>query len=547
MITMASGSASESDWAEEAQKKADEAIIKFLSHHNLPVSVMKSPYWEQMVAAVADAGEGFQPPTESELGGELLDDAIRDAKQQVEDQKKQWQKFGCTIILDWWTDGKNHTLLNFLVGSNGELIFLKSIDASSIINSAENLSLVLEEVVLECGVQNVVQVVTKNAAAYVVAGGLFQERHPTFFWTPCLSHSLDLLLEDIGKIDWVKSTVKEARDVQRYIYDNPWVLDLMDDHVKDEELVRSGFTRSLTNFLRVQSISRLLTPLKKMFVSQAWLGSTYSKNIDGERTAKIVFSDVFENRAIEIVKVTEPVMRVLCLVDKENNTLGYIYEAMRRAKEAIQNCYRGNAKRFAPILEIMDQRWNNQLHQAFYAAGYYLNPKFFFSDSFTDVDGKVMEGLTTCIEKMVPEVEVRDLIISELQNYKRASGKLFSSPLAIRGRTTQTPTSWWEDWGGNTPNLQKLALRILSQPCSASGCERNWSLFDAIHTKKLYNLTQERLNDLVFVKYNLRLHERKLMDHSEKVIDLDEIDPYRDWTMQDDDSFLSSWMRLITV
>ncbi|XP_059068344.1 uncharacterized protein LOC131858887 [Cryptomeria japonica] len=140
---------------------------------------------------------------------------------------------------------------------------------------------------------------------------------------------------------------------------------------------------------------------------------------------------------------------------------------------------------------------------------------------------------------MVPEVEVRDLIISELQSYKRARGRLFSSPLAIRGRTTQKPSSWWEDWGGNTPNLQRLALRILSQPCSTSSCEHNWSLFDAIYTKKLYKLTRQRLNDLAFVKYNLRLRTRKLEDQSEQLIDLDEIDPYNDWTVQDYDSLFT--------
>ncbi|KAH9330097.1 hypothetical protein KI387_002205, partial [Taxus chinensis] len=42
-----------------------------------------------------------------------------------------------------------------------------------------------------------------NAAAYVAAGRLLQERHPSLFWTPCAAHCIDLLLEDIGKIDWV--------------------------------------------------------------------------------------------------------------------------------------------------------------------------------------------------------------------------------------------------------------------------------------------------------------------------------------------------------
>jgi hypothetical protein len=31
--------------------------------------------------------------------------------------------------------------------------------------------------------------------------------HRTIWWTPCAAHCLDLMLEDIGKIEWVKKTV----------------------------------------------------------------------------------------------------------------------------------------------------------------------------------------------------------------------------------------------------------------------------------------------------------------------------------------------------
>lgn len=92
---------------------------------------------------------------------------------------------------------------------------------------------------------------------------------------------------------------------------------------------------------------------------------------------------------------------------------------------------------------------------------------------------------------------------------------------------------WWENYGAGTPNLQKIAIRVLSQPCSASGCERNWSVFESIHTKKRNRLSQKRLNDLVFVRYNLRLRVRQVEGVSHEAIDLDEIDPYGDWTMNE--------------
>ena len=58
------------------------------------------------------------------------------------------------------------------------------------------------------------------------------------------------------------------------------------------------------------------------------------------------------------------------------------------------------------------------------------------------------------------------------------------------------------------PNLKKLAIKLLSQTASSSGCERNWSVFERIHTKKRNRLEHEKMNDLVYVHYNLRLKNR---------------------------------------
>ncbi|MDF3681003.1 DUF domain-containing protein, partial [Enterobacter hormaechei] len=70
----------------------------------------------------------------------------------------------------------------------------------------------------EVGVANVIQIVTDNAAAYVVAGRLLMERHPTLFWSPCAAHCLNLLLEDLGKLSWVEKVVKDGRNIATIIH-----------------------------------------------------------------------------------------------------------------------------------------------------------------------------------------------------------------------------------------------------------------------------------------------------------------------------------------
>jgi hypothetical protein len=91
--------------------------------------------------------------------------------------------------------------------------------------------------------------------------------------------------------------------------------------------------------------------------------------------------------------------------------------------------------------------------------------------------------------------------------------------------------NWWESFGSQCPQLQKFAIRVLSQTCSASGCERNWYVFERIHTKKRNHLEHKRLNDLVFVQYNLWLRRNQLLNKrpdSDPIV-LDDVDPTSDW------------------
>ncbi|GLU15059.1 hypothetical protein SLE2022_315870 [Rubroshorea leprosula] len=63
----------------------------------------------------------------------------------------------------------------------------------------------------------------------------------------------------------------------------------------------------------------------------------------------------------------------------------------------------------------------------------------------------------------------------------------------------------WSNWGLKTLNLQNMSMRILSLTASASGCERNWSTFQGIHTKKRKRLEASRMNDWVFIQFNAKL------------------------------------------
>ncbi|CAL5329176.1 unnamed protein product [Camellia sinensis] len=74
----------------------------------------------------------------------------------------------------------------------------------------------------------------------------------------------------------------------------------------------------------------------------------------------------FWRKATELCKVHEPLVRVLRLVDgDEKPTMGFIYEAIDRAKLAIKR----DCRYYTEYWKIIDTRWSFQLHQDLHAAG----------------------------------------------------------------------------------------------------------------------------------------------------------------------------------
>nr|GEW58050.1 zf-CCHC domain-containing protein/DUF4219 domain-containing protein/UBN2 domain-containing protein [Tanacetum cinerariifolium] len=81
----------------------------------------------------------------------------------------------------------------------------------------------LYKMVDEVGEDNVIQVVTHNATNYVKADAT----RPNLYWTPCAAHRIELMLEDIKKLERVKSSLKKAMFLNGYIYNHVGLVNMI--------------------------------------------------------------------------------------------------------------------------------------------------------------------------------------------------------------------------------------------------------------------------------------------------------------------------------
>ena len=65
---------------------------------------------------------------------------------------------------DGWTDKKRRCICNFLVNSPKGIVFLSSVDTFNMSKTADKVFEMLNAIVKRIGEENVIQVVTDNAA-----------------------------------------------------------------------------------------------------------------------------------------------------------------------------------------------------------------------------------------------------------------------------------------------------------------------------------------------------------------------------------------------
>ncbi|KAJ9566449.1 hypothetical protein OSB04_002415 [Centaurea solstitialis] len=280
-----------------------------------------------------------------------------------------------------------------MVNSPRGSIFLKFMDVLDVSKDANFLFGIVDKMVDEVGEENVVQVVTDNASAYVKAWKMLEATSKNLYWTPCAAHCIDHMLEDIGKqIPQVKSCPQS----QDFLH-----ITLLQFHKQKNNL-------------------------RKMVTSQEWTDCKWSKESKGRTLQSTILQEGFWRNIVYALKLMDPLIKVLKLVDGERKSaMGYIYEPMNKAKEAINR------------------------------------------------------------------------------------------------------TEWWSIFGSSSSNLQKFAIQVLSLTCSATSCERNWGVFQ----HKRNRLAQERLNDMVYVKFNRALQHRYKKEGSGDHIILEDIDESNEWLM----------------
>ncbi|XP_031260567.1 uncharacterized protein LOC116118736 isoform X2 [Pistacia vera] len=494
--------------SQESINEADMAVARFMYDAGLPFSASNSYFFQQMADAIAAVGPGYKMPSYHSLRSKLLNRIVQDAGAYCEELRKTWEVTGCSVLVDRWMDKTGRTAFNFFVYCPKGTLFLKSVDASDITKSSEALLNLFDSIVQGVGPKNIVNFVTDTSPISRTAGKLLMDKYRTFFCSTCGVQCIDRMLEEIGRMDEVNEILVKAKRITQFIYNNAWVLNLMRKKTGGRDILQLSVTRFTSIFLTLENIVSLKDHLHQVFTGTAWIQSSFSKQRGGVEVAETIVDPIFWLQSDQILKVTKPLLSFLHLMDcEERPSVGYIFDAMEKAKKTIIMAFDNDESEFMPYFRVIDLIWQEEFHSPLHAAAYYLNPSVFYKANFSS-NKVIQKGLLDCIETLEPDISSQVTITSQINSYEEAVGD-FGRPVALRGRESLAPATWWSLYAADYPELQRLAVRILSQSCSIIRCGRSWSMFERIYSKKRNRLEHQRLNDLLFVHYNLQLQQRR--------------------------------------
>ncbi|KAK7272202.1 hypothetical protein RJT34_28661 [Clitoria ternatea] len=483
----------------------DEMLARFFFADGLHANIINSPYFLDMIKAVAAFGLGYEPLSILDLCGSFLSKEKERIDKYMTLVRESWPHTGCTLLCIGHLHGMlGSFLVNIFVSSPRGLSFLKAVTVNNIEGANSSVVSILGNTVMEVGPTNVVQIISHLGHASVHSESYTLSEFPHIFMSPCSSHSVRILMEDIAELDWIRPVVLCAKEIEKCIttFQNS-------SHCVFSQNLKgtsdSLFARIAPSCHAVQKVHEQKQEFQEVVVREEWKQWKISISQDVRGVEAAILGEDFWSRALILLQICEPFIRLFAALNIDKCVMGDVHEWRVRAVDAVKSTG-VDTDSFNQLEGLIDNRWD-VLFSPLHSAGYILNPKYFGRGQTRDKT--IMRGWKTTLERYACESDARRVLREQLSSYWRLEGALGDED-AVDCRDKMDPVAWWENFGFEIPQLQTLAIKVLSQVSSVAMCEEILQHNGNLCYETTCGLGLERGKDFVYVQNNLRLQGHRM-------------------------------------
>ncbi|GBG90188.1 hypothetical protein CBR_g50369 [Chara braunii] len=212
-----------------------------------------------------------------------------------------------------------------------------------------------------------------------------------------VAHIMDLILEDIGGIDWVASRISQARLVTRFFKRHGHAREVLEAH-STKTLLLPAETRFGTNVIMMERLVALRAALTDVMADDCWRETVWSTSKirkDAAEVTACIGSPPWWEDLIALCKMLEPIMGMLKLVDSDTRQISKI---LRRYEEMIASCLSAcrdiDREQQDAIVEVFHRR-RTMFKTPAHTAAMLLDPEF--QDATLYDDAEVQQALVEAL------------------------------------------------------------------------------------------------------------------------------------------------------
>lgn len=264
----------------QLQEQAEIGVAKWAFATGQPLRAVDDFFFRDMLDKVAAAGPGRKHLGRKRLADVMIPQEKKRVKRaQQEAATLNKELYGQTLVSDGYTDANRRPLVNVLLVSPSGELFMEAIDTSGNTKSMQYIANHVKKYMD----RNVDLVVMDGACSGAIA--LLQEEFPWLSGVVCTTHSLDLLMEDLGKMAFAADPLDKARRLVKFVNNHHKTRALFAE-LSDVVLLSPSATRFGYNFIMVERLLRCEEGVRKLMGSRAFQDWYKSQNAGNRNEAK---------------------------------------------------------------------------------------------------------------------------------------------------------------------------------------------------------------------------------------------------------------------
>ncbi|EGZ17280.1 hypothetical protein PHYSODRAFT_498359, partial [Phytophthora sojae] len=320
------------------------------------------------------------------------------------------------------------------------------------------------------GESKVSSVTTDNAPNMEKAWGILESTRG-LLCNGCAAHVLNLLLQDVAKMDEIKRVAAGAEAITAYFMGRQQLL---------------AWRRSTRSKKKTKKAQEAEAQRKK----KQELKAAVFQNVDN-----LVRDEDFWMKGEQVIQLLEPIIKKLQLLESDHCYISMAYWAFRDLlKQPIYCDPTFLVSTAKAILVQIEARWN-KVHTDAMCIAFFLDP----AQDPNGFVGKDRKNSKKQIRKMAKRLGYTPEEVDQAYHEAGVFWNLMRdwTPKQRRIESRSAPLEWWGDERDSYPVLSRIARRVFTMPTSSAASERNWSAHKFVYSDRRVNLGLDKINMLI--------------------------------------------------